>query len=135
MPPKFECIDCSCVCFSRSKEPRCRSCSIKNRMKGKLSKSDYQRQWTMLKKYNLNLLDFETLWLAFKGQCGICNRNLTIPANTQGQQLSSACIDHNHTTGKLRGLLCNGCNKGIGLLKDNKEIVYSAYKWLEGEKQ
>ena len=135
MPKKYECTDCSCVCFSRLKEPRCRPCSLKNRMKGKLSKREYQRQWTMLKKYNLNLLDFETLWLAFKGKCGICNRDLTIPANTQGQQLSAACIDHNHTTGNLRGLLCNGCNKGIGLLKDNKEIVYLAYKWLEGEKQ
>lgn len=39
-------------------------------------------------------------------------------------------IDHNHTTKEVRGLLCSNCNKGIGLLKENKEILLRAIKYL-----
>ena len=39
-------------------------------------------------------------------------------------------VDHCHDTGKIRGLLCNHCNRGIGMLGDKSEIVYNAYKYL-----
>jgi len=40
-------------------------------------------------------------------------------------------VDHCHTTGKVRGLLCGKCNRAIGLLEDNKDIINSAKEYLE----
>jgi len=43
------------------------------------------------------------------------------------------CVDHDHNTGKIRGLLCNTCNRALGLLKDNKQLLINALKYLKNE--
>lgn len=53
--------------------------------------------------------------------CGICGQ---VPADR-------LCIDHDHETGKVRGLLCRTCNSGIGLLQDSPELLRRAIKWIE----
>jgi hypothetical protein len=40
-------------------------------------------------------------------------------------------VDHNHTTGKVRGLLCSSCNGALGLFKDNPEVVAAALLYLK----
>ena len=42
------------------------------------------------------------------------------------------CVDHNHETGEIRGLLCNACNRGLGFLRDNTDIVTRAARYLKG---
>ena len=44
------------------------------------------------------------------------------------------CIDHDHATGKIREMLCNSCNAGIGHLKDSPSILWSAIQYLEKHK-
>ena len=51
----------------------------------------------------------------------------------KGQSLEAAVIDHDHNTGQIRGLLCGGCNKGIGLLKEDPEILRRATEWVKPE--
>ncbi len=41
------------------------------------------------------------------------------------------CIDHDHATGKVRGLLCHNCNVAIGLMKDNTDLLKKAAEYLE----
>ena len=53
--------------------------------------------------------------------CGITEEEL-------GRSLD---VDHCHSSGKVRGLLCRNCNSGIGMLKDDVEIIKSAMKYLE----
>lgn len=59
-----------------------------------------------------------------KNKCAICNKEESCPKH---KYLS---IDHDHKTGKIRGLLCNKCNKAIGLLDDNPKILHSAINYL-----
>lgn len=69
------------------------------------------------KVYGLNNLNYMKL-LTYKKGCWICgcDRDLV--------------IDHCHKSSKVRGLLCNICNKGIGCLKDNIKILNNAKQYL-----
>ena len=57
------------------------------------------------------------------GQCAICGN---IPTTRRGLH-----IDHDHETGKVRGLLCHGCNTAIGSLGDDIELLRKAIMYLE----
>lgn len=57
-----------------------------------------------------------------KGLCDICYQ-----PNIAHRDL---CVDHNHETGRIRGLLCTNCNTGIGLLKENPLILDRAITYL-----
>jgi hypothetical protein len=104
------------------------------RRKGELPRSEYARQWNMLKKYNIDLDGFSVLWQAFSGKCGICGVGMKLPAKRKGQALDVVAIDHDHVTGNIRGLLCNACNKGLGLFNDDITKLINAIKWLENGK-
>lgn len=75
------------------------------------------------KNYNLTLDGYNDLIVKQKGVCAICFNQCT-----SGKSLS---VDHNHDTGKIRGLLCNRCNRGIGLMRDDAIILESAIKYLK----
>lgn len=57
-----------------------------------------------------------------EGKCAICGE---IPNTERGLH-----VDHCHTTKAVRGLLCHGCNTGIGALKEDAEILSNAIKYL-----
>ena len=57
------------------------------------------------------------------GCCAICGTSDT------GKRKAFA-VDHNHDTGKIRGLLCSNCNTGIGNLRDNVELLERAIDYL-----
>ena len=126
-----------------SKKKKCNNYDCENLTNGNLCKPcdlirrsdrknpNYRRYWHTNKKYGIDEMGFEILWVAFKGKCGICGIDLKLPSNTRGQQLDTVVIDHSHKTKNLRGLLCNGCNKGIGLLKENVSILKNAINYLE----
>ena len=59
-----------------------------------------------------------------KGLCAICNDK---PKTSRGLH-----IDHCHKTKKVRGLLCHGCNVGIGSMKDDPKLLASAISYLKG---
>lgn len=61
--------------------------------------------------------------MAQGGNCAIC---LTPPKRW-------FAIDHDHATGKVRGLLCTNCNTGIGMLKDDLEVLHRAQVYLSAQ--
>jgi hypothetical protein len=70
------------------------------------------------------------------GVCAICGQPPTLvnyrQSRRQGRQtVPRLVVDHDHETGKIRGLLCVHCNRGIGFLKDDADIVRFALKYLE----
>jgi hypothetical protein len=67
------------------------------------------------------------LFLRFQhGKCAICGC-----IETGSSRTVRMSIDHDHTTGVVRGLLCHGCNSGIGLFKENIEVMKKAISYLE----
>ena len=78
----------------------------------------------MFKKYGISLSTYNRMFIEQGGLCAICN----LPQkSTRNERL---CIDHCHETGAVRGLLCDGCNRGIGLLKDDYRILERAAGYL-----
>jgi len=71
---------------------------------------------------NITWDEYEALEKAQGGRCAICGE---IPEN---QRLS---VDHCHESGKIRGLLCQPCNLGLGSFKDDKELLGKAKAYLE----
>lgn len=69
------------------------------------------------------LKSYQSLFNDQKGLCGCCQK-------PQSDFKKRFAVDHCHKTGKIRGLLCATCNKGIGLLQDNSDIVYKAFQYL-----
>lgn len=62
-------------------------------------------------------------------ECAICGKTGTIFQKGHSKA-NSLCIDHNHKTKKVRGLLCSNCNIGIGNLKDDVDILKKAINYL-----
>ena len=82
----------------------------------------YRKITELRKKYNLSYEDWLKLWEKQNGRCAICGRFFDKPSN--------ACTDHNHKTGKVRGLLCPNCNSALGFLNDDVDLMLKAAVYL-----
>lgn len=80
-----------------------------------------------LRNYGLTLDQFHAKLEAQDFQCAICGRDETL-RKTGGYPLT---IDHCHTSGKVRGLLCHQCNSGIGQLYDSPDLMRKAIAYVE----
>lgn len=63
-----------------------------------------------------------------RGKCAICRTDN--PGAVGGKRRRFWCIDHDHKTGEVRGLLCNNCNAGLGLLGDSTKNLGRAIQYL-----
>ena len=79
-------------------------------------------------KYPLTSAEHAALVLAQGGVCAICERPERIAKGGNPRALS---VDHCHTTGVVRALLCRTCNLGIGMFEDTPEFLRSAINYLE----
>jgi len=76
----------------------------------------------LLRKYKITLEQYNELFEKQNGRCAICKQKPT------KRRLD---VDHNHKTGKVRGLLCLACNAGIGQLDDDINILQEAINYLK----
>jgi hypothetical protein len=72
--------------------------------------------------YGLTINEYNQMFVDQNGTCAICKKN-----QINGKNLS---VDHDHQTSKVRGLLCNNCNSGLGFFKDNIENLTEAINYL-----
>ena len=126
------CIEENCSNIVARKNTRCRKCSsIKKRKYEELDRDDYRRNWSLLKKYSISLETFNIMYFEQNKQCAICKKDMKLPSKSRGQDLDTVAVDHCHETGVVRKLLCNGCNKGLGLFLDNQTILQSALNYIQ----
>lgn len=116
---------------------RCKSCDNEARKayrakhREKHLKSQRERNWKH--KYGIDRTEFEKMWSDQGGECEICSIKLTNIEidNDPKNKSNTACVDHCHSTGKVRALLCARCNKGIGMFDDDYETILMAAKYLK----
>lgn len=81
----------------------------------------YSTQYNRKRRTGITNEQYEEKLKHQNGVCAICKDVCT----------RALAIDHNHTTGQLRGLLCNKCNRGIGYLKDDVATLQRAVDYLK----
>lgn len=101
----------------------CKTCSNATRpdyKRGRTTKEAIRRR--NLKSYGLTEETFDILLASQSNRCAICRDEFT---DTKKRH-----IDHCHKSGKVRGILCDGCNHGIGRFKDDPELLQKAIEYL-----
>lgn len=92
-------------------------------------RASYRKQ-NLLRRYGLTPDEYQEIYARQKGRCAICTEEETA-LSYQKNCPQRLAIDHNHTTQKVRGLLCFSCNRGIGYLKDSTGLLIAALMYLE----
>jgi hypothetical protein len=80
---------------------------------------------SLIYKHGITIEDYYRILAKQKGKCAICRTEK--PGHSR---MLFFCVDHDHKTGKVRGLLCDDCNLGIGKLKDSRGNLLRAWRYL-----
>lgn len=91
----------------------------------------HRNQW-LKKKYKISLLEYEEMYSNQEGNCAICGEPETRVSATGSKIVLS--VDHNHTTNKVRELLCYKCNVMLDSAKESIEILMNAISYLQKHK-
>lgn len=90
-------------------------------------KTRLYRRRQHLKTYGLSVEEWQSMRDEQMGRCAICGSQF-------GSNPGNCCVDHDHDTGKLRELLCNRCNVGVGLFGEDPENLINAAEYLRRHK-
>jgi len=110
---KSRCKDC--ISHIESNRKYARNKGIKNRVPSMFDRRAYH----LLHTYGLTLKDYDNMVETQNNKCAICDTNTKM-----------LVVNHCHKNGKVRGLLCSKCNKGLGMLGDTEESLSKAYSYL-----
>jgi hypothetical protein len=102
-------------------KPHCKPCQLELGRGYRASETSEQRRERWVKhKYGVSKEEYATMVASSAGLCDICEQPVVSPS-----------VDHDHATGRVRGLLCDSCNRGIGCFKDNPEVLAAASAYLK----
>lgn len=93
----------------------------------RLTNKQNKQQWARFKKYNITKVDFDIMLTAQRGKCKICPK-------LHKEVRNGLVVDHDHKTGKVRGLLCDSCNRGLGFFFDSEESLNNAANYLKSSR-
>ena len=119
---------------------RCKGCSVASTKAWRKGCPDYERrryqsvraetrERHLVRKYGVTLAIYERMLAAQGGKCAICG------ALESHQHHGVFHVDHCHSTGAVRGLLCRGCNHVLGHVKDDPETLRRAAAYLASPPQ
>ena len=107
---------------------RCKQCqkeaSRKSWQKNREKNLDNLRERQLQSKYGISQKDYLSMMAAQHGRCAICGKH------ADSERDGKLRVDHCHSTGKVRGLLCDACNTGLGKFKDDKNALIAAVEYL-----
>ncbi len=126
--------------------PQCKKCKRKKykeysqQLEAKRRKRKYMKKYdakrklevkekNLINKYGMTLKEWNKMFQKQKGECAICGIH-------QSELHWGLCVDHNHKTGYIRGLLCHKCNDGMGRLRadEGTHILEQAINYIKKNK-
>jgi len=107
---------------------QCKKCTATNNLnryyaKGGKETQAHRSRKHNLKKYGLSIEQYDKMVEDQQGKCKICKAS----ENIRDFKLF---VDHCHSTGNVRGLLCHNCNAGLGHFRDSQDILQAAIRYL-----
>lgn len=82
----------------------------------------------LVRVFGISAVDYQSLLDKQNGECAVCGSR-----DPGSKRVKRFFVDHNHDTGKVRGLLCCNCNVAVGMLKDSVGRAYAIAKYLESQ--
>lgn len=131
---QYRCKDCERL-YQKSEQGKLRSKARTKRFLDKMrleNRAEYDRrarESNLKRKYGISDGQYREMLSAQNGQCAICG---TLDPKGRNGQFH---IDHDHDTGKIRALLCNLCNHGLGAFRDKTELLSKAIDYLNHHKE
>lgn len=95
----------------------------------KLEMNRQKRGRHLKAKYNITLDDYDNMYSSQDGLCAICGTD----EPKKNSKSYSFAVDHCHSTGAVRGLLCDQCNTGLGQFRDDPDLLRNAIQYLNKE--
>lgn len=84
------------------------------------------------KHYGMTLANFNEMLAAQDGKCLICQSVLDVPSPTNRvRHGKSAVIDHDHKSEQVRAILCNNCNRALGLFNHDSKVMRNAIVYMD----
>ena len=111
---------------------KCKERWESSHVKGPYAKTPKQQRnykSRMLRRFGMTLPEYDSLVVAQGGRCAICLKE------SPGSRYNRFAVDHDHKTGKVRGLLCRACNTGLGFFEDDQKLLMSAMRYLSSMEQ
>lgn len=87
---------------------------------------DLKQRNNLKRHYGLSLEDYQQMLASQGGGCAIC-----ASPHSKRPKMPRLVVDHDHKTGKVRGLLCSPCNVALGMLGDNLDLLTKAREYLK----
>lgn len=126
-----------CSAIKRGYQHRCKLC-----FKNRYPQNTFARARNLKSKYGISLEQYEMLSLAQNDVCAICEQPESkihtisgIPVNLAVDHDRSCCPQEKTCGRCLRGLLCDRCNRAVGMFRDSPAILRSAIAYLESDKR
>lgn len=95
---------------------------------------DRKHGYYLKRTFGISLESYASMLKSQDGRCAVCGTDK--PGNGRGKkELKFFPVDHDHLTGKVRGLLCRDCNLGLGAFSDDPIVLHAAMRYLERHSQ
>jgi len=112
-----------------SNRPDKKYCRKQCRKAASQKRNNSTKRWRKKKRWknrgiNITYQEYNDLLNKQEGKCAICKKHYSEVIQSVLQ------VDHNHSTGKIRSLLCGSCNMGLGFFKENQQILKQAIEYL-----
>jgi len=85
------------------------------------------KKYRLKKNYGITIEQYDEMAQKQNHRCAICKKH-------QSELVQRLSVDHDHITGNIRGLLCAGCNRALGVFRDDPELLMSAIGYLNANR-
>jgi hypothetical protein len=114
----------------------CRKCGREKALQWKDANWEKERDTRLRREFGITLEQYDAMLAEQGGCCAICGQPPAIVGYRASRRPGRPTrpilvVDHDHQTGKIRGLLCIHCNRGLGFFKDSPELLRFALKYME----